>query len=160
MCFQDSTATILQALSSPVSGILGDKYDRTHIVAFGCCLWGVMTAFIGLSSSIHQVTYAQAALQLRIIAFTCMQGCLPARRQGLQLLPVLLQAMIWCGINGIGLALVIPCVQSLIADYHPPETRGQAFGIMFFTSGLGTLRPTRARGFWQLETNEFGFMEL
>ena len=47
--------------------------------------------------------------------------------------------MIWCGINGIGLALVIPCVQSLIADYYSPETRGQAFGLMFFTSGLGAL---------------------
>ena len=50
-----SATMVLQALSSPVSGILGDKYDRTHIVAFGCCLWGIMTAFIGLSSSIHQV---------------------------------------------------------------------------------------------------------
>ena len=45
--------------------------------------------------------------------------------------------MVWSAFNGIGLALVIPCVASLIADYHPPETRGQAFGLMAFTSGLG-----------------------
>ena len=44
-----------QALSSPISGILGDKYDRTHIVAFGCFLWGIMTTAIGFSTSIHQV---------------------------------------------------------------------------------------------------------
>lgn len=89
-----------QAISSPISGFLGDKYDRTHIVAFGCCLWGVMTAAIGMSNSVQQ-------------------------------------AMVWCGVNGIGLALVIPCVQSLIADYHPSESRGRAFGFMFFTSSLG-----------------------
>lgn len=45
--------------------------------------------------------------------------------------------MVWSAFNGVGLALVIPCVASLIADYHPPETRGQAFGLMAFTSGLG-----------------------
>ena len=43
----------------------------------------------------------------------------------------------WCGVNGVGLALVIPCVQSLTADYYPPESRGQAFGFMYFTSSLG-----------------------
>ena len=45
--------------------------------------------------------------------------------------------MIYSGANGVGLALVIPCVQSLTADYNPPESRGRAFGIMFFTSALG-----------------------
>ena len=45
----------VQALSSPVSGVLGDKVDRTHIVALGCFLWGVMTAAIGMSHSLHQV---------------------------------------------------------------------------------------------------------
>ena len=50
---------------------------------------------------------------------------------------VTIQAMVWSAFNGIGLALVIPCVASLIADYHPAESRGQAFGLMAFTSGLG-----------------------
>ena len=48
----------LQAATSPISGVLGDKYDRTHIVAFGCFLWGVMTAVIGFSTSLHQARYA------------------------------------------------------------------------------------------------------
>ena len=39
-----------------MSGILGDKYDRTHIVAFGCFLWGIMTTAIGLSTSVRQVS--------------------------------------------------------------------------------------------------------
>ena len=43
-----------------MSGILGDKYDRTHIVAFGCFLWGIMTTAIGLSTSVRQVTPIRA----------------------------------------------------------------------------------------------------
>ncbi|KAK9801849.1 hypothetical protein WJX73_001027 [Symbiochloris irregularis] len=91
---------LVQALSSPISGVLGDKYDRTHIIAVGCFLWGIMTSAIGLSTSVYQ-------------------------------------AMLWCAFNGVGLALVIPCIQSLIADYNPPEQRGSAFGLMFFISAMG-----------------------
>ncbi|CAK0783950.1 hypothetical protein CVIRNUC_007153 [Coccomyxa viridis] len=93
---------LVQALSSPVSGVLGDKVDRTHIVALGCFLWGVMTAAIGMSHSLHQ-------------------------------------AMIYSGMNGIGLALVVPCVQSLIADYTLAERRGAAFGVLYFTGAIGGL---------------------
>ncbi len=45
--------------------------------------------------------------------------------------------MIWCAFNGVGLALVIPCVQSLTADYFPAESRGRAFGFMYFTAAMG-----------------------
>ena len=38
-------------------------------------------------------------------------------------------------VNGFGLALVIPCVSSIIADYNPPDTRGRAFGVMSLTGG-------------------------
>ncbi len=44
-----------QALASPLSGLIGDKADRTKVVAAGCFLWGVMTSAIGLSTSISQV---------------------------------------------------------------------------------------------------------
>ncbi|KAL4436794.1 hypothetical protein ABPG75_003933 [Micractinium tetrahymenae] len=91
---------LVQALSSPFSGILGDRYDRSYVVAAGCLIWGVMTASIGLSRSLGQ-------------------------------------AMVSCAVNGFGLALVIPCVSSMIADYHPPETRGNAFGMMSLTASLG-----------------------
>ena len=45
----------VQALSSPLSGLLADRLDRTHVVAFGCFLWGVMTAGIGMATTLHQV---------------------------------------------------------------------------------------------------------
>ena len=45
----------MQALSSPISGVVGKKVDRTHIVSFGCFLWGIMTAAIGMADSLRQV---------------------------------------------------------------------------------------------------------
>ena len=48
-----------------------------------------------------------------------------------------MQAMIYSGMNGIGLALVVPCVQSLIADYTLAERRGAAFGVLYFTGAIG-----------------------
>ncbi|KAI7836114.1 hypothetical protein COHA_009993 [Chlorella ohadii] len=92
--------TLTLALTSPISGLVGDRYDRSYVVAFGCLLWGVMTAAIGLSRSLGQ-------------------------------------ALVSCAVNGFGLALVIPCVSSIIADYNPPDTRGRAFGIMSLTASLG-----------------------
>ena len=49
------------------------------------------------------------------------------------------QAMVACALNGVGLALVIPSVQSVVADSCPPEKRGRAFGTMSLTSSLGAL---------------------
>lgn len=41
--------------------------------------------------------------------------------------------------SGVGLALVIPCAQSLMADYYPPEQRGRAFGAMQLTMSAGSM---------------------
>lgn len=49
--------------------------------------------------------------------------------------------MLYSGMNGVGLALVVPCVQSLIADYTPAEKRGAAFGVLYFTGALGEHLP-------------------
>ena len=50
----------MQALSSPLSGLLGDRCDRSYVVAAGCLLWGVMTAAIGLSRTLGQAMVACA----------------------------------------------------------------------------------------------------
>ena len=42
-----------------------------------------------------------------------------------------------CAMNGVGLALVIPSVQSLTADLNPPESRGRAFGSLWLTISFG-----------------------
>ena len=53
------------------------------------------------------------------------------------LIPHAMQAMSFSAWNGLGLALVIPCVQSLIADVYSASARGRAFGLLFLTSSLG-----------------------
>jgi MFS family permease len=47
------------------------------------------------------------------------------------------QAAAWCALNGVGLALVMPCVQSIIAEVYRAKSRGRAFGIIFTTSAFG-----------------------
>lgn len=42
--------------------------------------------------------------------------------------------MAWA-FNGIGLALIIPNSQSLVADYYTATRRGEAFGTLMLTGG-------------------------
>lgn len=45
----------IQAIASPVSGMLGDKFDRTKVIAAGCMIWGLMTSAIAMANSIFEV---------------------------------------------------------------------------------------------------------
>ena len=47
--------------------------------------------------------------------------------------------MAWSAFNGVGLAFVLPCAQSLVADYYAPAVRGRAFGFVFTMAALGAL---------------------
>lgn len=46
-------------------------------------------------------------------------------------------AVVLCAVNGLGLALVIPSVQSLTADLNAREARGTAFGSLWLVISLG-----------------------
>uniref|UniRef100_A0A0D9XD37 Major facilitator superfamily (MFS) profile domain-containing protein n=1 Tax=Leersia perrieri TaxID=77586 RepID=A0A0D9XD37_9ORYZ len=50
-----------------------------------------------------------------------------------------LQVAIARGLNGIGLALVVPSIQSLVADSSDDGTRGSAFGWLQLASSLGLI---------------------
>ncbi|KAK9079474.1 hypothetical protein SSX86_001146 [Deinandra increscens subsp. villosa] len=50
-----------------------------------------------------------------------------------------LQVAISRGLNGIGLAIVGPAIQSLVADSTNDENRGMAFGWLQLTSNLGSI---------------------
>ena len=47
------------------------------------------------------------------------------------------QAMLACAVNGLGLALVIPTLSSLVADSTAVGIRGRAFGAMGLIASLG-----------------------
>ncbi|GBF89652.1 MFS general substrate transporter [Raphidocelis subcapitata] len=91
---------LVQTLSSPLSGVLGDRCDRRLVLASGAFIWGAMTSAIAASSRLHT-------------------------------------AMVFAAFNGLGLALLVPCCQSLVADLHAPEARGRAFGLMQLTGAVG-----------------------
>ncbi|KAM6565112.1 hypothetical protein CsatB_025110 [Cannabis sativa] len=50
-----------------------------------------------------------------------------------------LQVAISRGLNGIGLAIVIPAIQSLVADSTDDNNRGVAFGWLTLTGNLGSI---------------------
>ena len=50
--------------------------------------------------------------------------------------------LIYRAITGIGLAVIIPTSQSIIADYFPPAKRGKAFGWLGLTGVLGVIFGT------------------
>ena len=56
---------------------------------------------------------------------------------GFSICSSLRQGYFFWAINGIGLSLVIPTGQSLIADYYHARNRGKAFGAMTLTGSLG-----------------------
>lgn len=58
-----------------------------------------------------------------------------------------LQATAWAALSGIGLALVLPCVQAIVAELYTAFERGRAFGTLFTVSALGaTSNPSGFEG--------------
>ena len=52
------------------------------------------------------------------------------------------QAAAFAGLNGTGLALVLPCVQSILADVYSADRRGLAFGLVMTAGILGECLAT------------------
>ena len=50
--------------------------------------------------------------------------------------------LVWRAMTGLGLAVIVPTAQSLIADYFPPEKRGTAFGWLGLTGVIGAVVGT------------------
>lgn len=46
--------------------------------------------------------------------------------------------IVW-SLNGLGLAIVIPNAQSIVADFHPEGARGRAFGLLYSTAAFGAV---------------------
>jgi MFS family permease len=91
---------LVQAVCSPIGGLLGHYFDRVKVLSAGCFLWATMATGFALCNSVST------------------------------------GATFWA-FNGVGLALLIPNAQSLIADYYKPVSRGAAFGALYLTAALG-----------------------
>lgn len=49
-----------------------------------------------------------------------------------------MQAVLYCAGNGIGLAFLLPTIQSVISELYAAKQRGKAFGFLLTTAALGT----------------------
>ncbi|KAH7675365.1 Major facilitator protein [Dioscorea alata] len=92
--------TFVQALSSPLAGVLVLHYDRPTVLAIGTACWALSTAAVGASQQFYQV------------------AC-------------------WRAVNGFGLAIVIPALQSFIADSYSDDVRGRGFGLLSLVGSVG-----------------------
>ncbi|CAL5221386.1 g3569 [Coccomyxa viridis] len=91
---------LVQAVCSPLGGVLGHYGNRIWVITVGCLIWGVMTVGFSISSSLRE-------------------------------------AIFFWAINGLGLSLVIPNVQSVTADFYDEKDRGKVFGTLHLTSAAG-----------------------
>lgn len=90
----------VQALSSPLAGILVLHYNRPTVLFMGTMCWALSTAAVGMCQHFGQVAF-------------------------------------WRAINGIGLAIVIPALQSFIADTYLEGVRGFGFGCLNLVGSIG-----------------------
>lgn len=90
----------VQAMLSPVAGVLVLHYDRPVVLATGTLCWAVSTAAVGVSQRFIQVAF-------------------------------------WRAVNGLGLAIVIPALQSFIADSYLDGVRGVGFGLLSLVGSTG-----------------------
>lgn len=109
---------LLQSVSSPIWGWLSDKYSRKTILGIGCLIWGVFTCLLGAIFSGNISTTSTYAGMIIIRAFI-----------------------------GLGLAVIFPTAQSLIADMFPKSKRGQAFGVLGLTGIVGAIVGMLFAGF-------------
>jgi MFS family permease len=60
---------VLQTLASPLSGILGDRYNRVAVLSTGAFIWGIMTSAMALTVTLHQVRGAGGATTHSVVHY-------------------------------------------------------------------------------------------
>ncbi|XP_057836639.2 uncharacterized protein LOC131046862 isoform X2 [Cryptomeria japonica] len=90
----------VQAISSPLAGILVLHYNRPTVLSIGTMCWALSTAAVGMCQYFEQIAF-------------------------------------WRAINGVGLAIVIPALQSFIADSYVEGVRGVGFGCLNLIGSAG-----------------------
>lgn len=120
----------------------GHLYNRIAVLTAGALIWGFFAFAFAFTHTVQQAR-APSAPPLRPwpSRVLCLarrgRDAAPHRPLPLARPPTGRQGMTVWAFNGVGLALMIPSAQSLIADYYPPAARGAAFGALQLTGALG-----------------------
>ena len=64
---------LVQAASSPMAGLLGDRLDRVHLIATGCLLWAACTAAIGMSRTLLEARAGPLPRARGCVLLACMR---------------------------------------------------------------------------------------
>ncbi len=85
--FLGSSFIIVYTIVSPIVGILGDRYDRRKILAFGVALWSVATVGTAFARSFNHMFLARAVLGIGeasygVIAPTLLADFFDSKRRG------------------------------------------------------------------------------
>jgi MFS family permease len=85
--FLGSSFIIVYTIVSPFVGVLGDRYDRRKILAFGVALWSVATVGTAFARTFNHMFLARAVLGVGeasygVIAPTLLADFFDARRRG------------------------------------------------------------------------------
>jgi hypothetical protein len=96
---------LVQALASPLGGVLGLKFHRARVCGSACLAWALCCALFASVKSLRAA------------------------------------AVVWA-VNGVGLAVLVPNAQGLIADLYPSQQRGRAFGMLLGVGHAGSMLAT------------------
>lgn len=124
----------MQSLSSPIGGIAGHYFNRVAVLCAGAMIWGTFCAAFAYSTTVYQVG-AQRSVPItrrEISNVNCSPLSSSCHAECVYFFGSL-QGMVFWSFNGLGLALLVPNAQSLIADYYPAHQRGEAFGMLYLT---------------------------
>jgi MFS family permease len=85
--FLGSSFIIVYTIVAPIVGVLGDRYDRRKILAFGVALWSFATVGTAFARSFNQMFLARAILGIGeasygVIAPTLLADYFSAKRRG------------------------------------------------------------------------------
>ncbi|KAH7567772.1 hypothetical protein JRO89_XS07G0144200 [Xanthoceras sorbifolium] len=157
--------SIVQSSCYPIAAYLAVHHNRAHVIALGAFLWAAATFLVAFSSTFFQrgkVCSSQWCsfvlyLMVNIHAFSpcalhtpSTNGVLPPGFSPCSSFPGwatpdhdsrdhALKVAVSRALNGIGLAIVAPAIQSLVADSTDDTNRGMAFGWLQLTSNLGSI---------------------
>ncbi|KAK2998023.1 hypothetical protein RJ639_024834 [Escallonia herrerae] len=154
--------SLVQSACYPLAAYLALRHNRTHVIALGAFLWAAATFLVAFSSTFLQVSilsYLMLPHSIPIFAAMIMglvlggdavdrngdamglvfRGDVGGVNAGVWFGFKMMMVAISRGLNGIGLAIVKPAIQSLVADSTDESNRGLAFGWLQLTGNLGSI---------------------
>ncbi|KAF2284059.1 hypothetical protein GH714_018679 [Hevea brasiliensis] len=109
--------SIVQSSCYPLAAYLASRHNRARVIALGKC------------------TYFQSLNAMNVNSLLGWK----IQKYEVIIEHTYIQVAVSRGLNGIGLAIVIPAIQSLVADSTDETNRGMAFGWLQLTGNLGSI---------------------